>query len=298
MKQENKFLSRLLPLEELFELYSKVGDSINTDIDLSNANYDYLAKNNSIQLLLTLGFIKEESDFFYKCTNNTTIELFAEELLKQIKIFYRGSIDTIHESILHYDEATGLFYGYRNDLSLDEAGLTMLLGDLGYIKLTETRFYCTDTDISEKHYKNKRGPQPITLVELENCLAFKKQLGEEAEQKALQFEKNILQQKGIDKQPIQISHQDSSAGYDIASYNEPSSEIPDKFIEVKNCKDDYSFYLSKNEIETALKKGKDYFLYLYNRTNGEIIVVENPYESVFENPKWIKDPQIFRVKKI
>ena len=66
MRQDNKRFSRLLPLDELYSLYSRIGDSINTDIDLINANYDYLAKDNSIQLLIDLGIIAKNENNFSK----------------------------------------------------------------------------------------------------------------------------------------------------------------------------------------------------------------------------------------
>lgn len=298
MMPENNYLSRLLPLEELFILYSKIGDTINTDIDLMNANYDYLAKDNSIQLLKNLNFIIEESDYYSKKKEITSQDVFAEELLSQIRTYYCDKIQEINNCSTHYDEKTGSFFGYRNDLLLDDAGLLMLLNDLGYLQLNESCFYIKNHHSPQPHQSNEHHSSSITLIELENSLLFKKKLGEEAEQKVLLFEKEILSKEGIEKEPIQVSHQDSSAGYDIVSYLRQDSAVPDKFIEVKSCKDDEAFYMSKNEIEKARQKDDNYYLYLFNRTTEKITIIRNPYRNIIQKEDWIKDPQIFRIKRI
>ncbi len=97
---------------------------------------------------------------------------------------------------------------------------------------------------------------------------------------------------------MQISHLDVSAGYDIVSFLSAKSEIPDKFIEVKSCDENEMFYISKNEIETARKKGSSYFLYLYNRKTKTVRIVQDPYNNIIQKDEWIKDPQIIRVRQI
>ena len=257
MRQDNKRFSRLLPLDELYSLYSRIGDSINTDIDLINANYDYLAKDNSIQLLIDLGIIAKNENNFSKNKQLDTQQSFSSELVSGIRNNYEKILNVIKSASVNYDESRGAFFGYRNDVALDYSGIMMLLNELGYLELSETCFYLKQQEYATTHIVEEdtdAKTTPITLVDLENSLLFKKKIGEVAEQEVLSFERGILKQQGIDKAPMQISHLDVSAGYDIVSFLSAKSEIPDKFIEVKSCDENEMFYISKNEIETARKK--------------------------------------------
>ena len=299
MKQEDEYLSRLLPLDELFSLYSKIEDSINTPIDLINANYDYLAKDNSLDFLEKVGLLEKNGSFYRKTESCNTVNDFTKNISSRIRAVFENNLRLMESMVTHYDAQNGRFYGYRNDLPLNYAGLVMLLNDIGIISITETQFYFTKSTLQTTQKANSHSSaKHITLLELENSLMFKKQIGEEAELAVLEYEKQILKEKGIEKEPTQISHVDASAGYDIVSYKEPGSEIPDKFIEVKSCDDGECFYISRNEIETALKKGDDYYLYIFNRKDKSIHIVQNPYKNIIENENWIKESQILRIKRI
>ena len=298
MKQDDKKFFRLLPLDELYSLYSRVGDSINTDIDLLNANYDYLAKDNSIQLLIDLSLISKSENTFLKSSKLDSMQAFSTDLIKRIHDCYSDVLEIIESANTNYDESRGVFFGYRNDIPLDYSGILMLLSELGYLELSNSCFYTIQQDHIIRMPEKKQKTAPITLINLENSLLFKKNIGEEAEQEVLLYEQKLLDQQEINKIPIQVSHLDASAGYDIASFLSSVSEVPDKFIEVKSCNKDETFYISKNEIETARKKGDNYYLYLYNRETKTIRIIQNPYENIIQKDEWIKDPQIIRIKQI
>lgn len=98
---------------------------------------------------------------------------------------------------------------------------------------------------------------------------------------------------------MRISAIDISAGFDILSYF--SNEINDeKYIEVKNCDRNYTFYISENEVEVARQKQDRYFLYLYNRTNKTVREIQNPYKYFFEESKenWIVQPEKYKIHEI
>ena len=96
-----------------------------------------------------------------------------------------------------------------------------------------------------------------------------------------------------------ISDEDCGAGYDILSYQKESSIFLDKYIEVKSYSGEPYFYWSINEVKVAEKEKNNYFLYLVNRdemgnNNYSPIIIKNPYESVFNNDEWSKEPQSWK----
>ncbi|WP_345975658.1 DUF3883 domain-containing protein [Sulfurimonas sp. HSL3-7] len=132
-----------------------------------------------------------------------------------------------------------------------------------------------------------------SLINLENLQKKQKIIGIEAEEFVLEFEK--VQRKEHPKQEnIKIiSEVDTSAGYDILSYQTDTSIFLDKYIEVKSYDGKESFYWSKNEMEVAKIKKDDYYLYLVNRSemNKEgykPIMIQNPFDQVLNNDKWDK----------
>ena len=135
------------------------------------------------------------------------------------------------------------------------------------------------------------------MDELEKNLLIKKQLGNEAEEFAFEYERKKLIAKGIEKEPIRISLIDVSAGFDILSYdNDSKDEI---YIEVKSCDNDYVFHFTNNEISKSKLYKNRYWLYLYNRIDKTIIELCNPYEVFFEknSDEWLKKPDGYLIKK-
>lgn len=301
MKRENNELSKLLKLDDLFSLYQKIGESINNDIDLRNSGYDLVSRNNSITLLKKCGFINEEEESFTK-NKAYDFDSFSSELLKVIRVTY---LDEITNDIISqdkkFDERRGVFYIPANKISLDLSGLIMLLDDLGFIQILAGRIYILNEEEAKKvasRTDGKGARKIISIVELEQGLAIKKVLGELGERKALEYEIGLLKNQNIQKEPKIISDVDVSAGYDIASYLSPDSDSFDKFIEVKSCQDKrLAFYLSQNELRTAMEKGESYYLYIYVRESDEIIIINKPYERIFLSDEWAKEPQVYKIHK-
>lgn len=303
MKQENNELSKLLKLDNLYSLYSKVGDSINNDIDLHNSGYDLVSRENSITLLKKCNFISEEDELYIKTRILNDIDNFSTELLKTIRVIYLDEItNNIFSLEKKYDEKRGVFYIPANKVNLRISGLVMLLDDLNFIQILANRIYILDEEEAKKaaaRLDTKNTRKLISVLELEQGLAIKKILGELGEQKALEYEVNLLLKQNIEKTPKIISDVDVSAGYDMVSFLSPESESFDKYIEVKSCQDmNQQFYLSSNELKVAKEKGDSYFIYIYVREKDEIIVIRNPYQRILLSEEWAKEPQIYRIHKI
>jgi hypothetical protein len=82
-------------------------------------------------------------------------------------------------------------------------------------------------------------------------------------------------------------------------YKKLKEIIIGKYIEVKSYSGEPYFYWSINEVKVAEKEKNNYFLYLVNRdemgnNNYSPIIIKNPYESVFNNDEWSKEPQSWK----
>jgi hypothetical protein len=100
-----------------------------------------------------------------------------------------------------------------------------------------------------------------------------------AEQRSFDHETERLKQLGIPREPIWMSIDDNTAGYDILSYDVGAREPITRLVEVKSTiASPLRFVLTRNEWETALKFGSRYFFHvwdmqtglLYERTAAEI----------------------------
>ncbi len=134
------------------------------------------------------------------------------------------------------------------------------------------------------------------------------ELGDDAEEYVLQYEKNLRNlHKSREKIRI-VSKEDSGCGYDIKSYLDDKSLALTKKIEVKSytsTRDSNAyFHWSYKQIETAEKYKETYFLYIIDRSkieedNYEPLIVKNPYRNIYKSDDWDKEPDgSLMVKKI
>ena len=96
---------------------------------------------------------------------------------------------------------------------------------------------------------------------------------------------------------------------DLEKIPDDSDKKVNKYIEVKsysqkrfasNCP---YFYWSSNEAKVARKEKGNYYLYIVDRDNMnnvkyKPIIINNPYEEIFNLNKWIMEPQSWLFKKI
>lgn len=296
--------NRFLCPSDIYTLYRRIGNSVKTLSDaIASTDYDTLVVNNSLLLLRDINLISYTDHGIKKANKDIgglggLLAYFKEKLPKTYGLFF----DYLYAQQKTYDEKSGLFWISRNSVPLQYSGLLMLSDSSGIISCPDrNRIFLLNYsfNIETDSVLEPKAKTIITIDELQNSLVIKNVVGEEAEKIALNFEQNILLKNGIKKTPIQISHSDVTAGYDIASYLTKESAIPDKFIEVKSCKNDtFTFYLSRNELETAKAKQQSYFLYLYNRENHSFTVFQNPYRTVYSNENWLHESQIYKIRTV
>ena len=98
-----------------------------------------------------------------------------------------------------------------------------------------------------------------------------------------------------------ISDQDISAGYDVRSFDGLTSDTrPDRFIEVKgNASGQMIFYFSKNEIDTARRMNKKYWIYCVLNVKSpalrKLIMIKNPYMVIFKKKNLKADAVMWKV---
>lgn len=140
----------------------------------------------------------------------------------------------------------------------------------------------------------------ISPEEFEKEQEQKRINGIEAEKFVLKFEQERLKNK---KRIDWIAEYIVNEGYDIASYNQIEDEIPNRFIEVKSYDGPKPyFYWSRNEYNIAKLKGKNYWIYLVNRTKMKIDgyqpeQYQDPYNTILgeDNIEWIEEVDKYKI---
>tara|TARA_B100001989_G_C24306147_1_gene348165 strand:- start:123 stop:653 length:531 start_codon:yes stop_codon:yes gene_type:complete len=145
--------------------------------------------------------------------------------------------------------------------------------------------------------------------QLKVALNNNERVGREAELRILQYEIERLSNTPFLLSKIEhVANKRVNAGYDILSFElEPKKEeILKRHIEVKAVSaKDYRFFMSRNEIETAIKHRERYFLYLLPVTNQGIFdinmleIICDPVVNVLGNRKvWFSESENYSFKKI
>ena len=142
----------------------------------------------------------------------------------------------------------------------------------------------------------------MSLDEFKRLNELKEGYGEDAENFVLKYEIAKFKFTNLVKYIEKISDLNVAAGFDIISVHGINSSSPDKFIEVKSYSGSLNFYWSKNEVRVAKEERNNYFLYLVNRDEmNDIdyspIMIQNPFESVFNNKEWSKEPQSWKFEQ-
>jgi hypothetical protein len=144
--------------------------------------------------------------------------------------------------------------------------------------------------VPEIKRKNKTKRQ-ISLKRLKAIQKAQEKAGMKAELFVYKYEKERLKKHSFRQMIEIISSKFANAGYDIESFTGFNSIVPNRFIEVKSFNENTVFYWSKNETNTAIELGNNYFLYLVDRSKYHLIdykpmIIRNPYKRIFKNEIW------------
>jgi hypothetical protein len=150
----------------------------------------------------------------------------------------------------------------------------------------------------------KRATKAMTPEQLARLQQAQAQHGALAEEFVLEFERRRLDGHSFLNLIVRISMQSVSAGYDIESFDELDSFVPDRFIEVKSFCGSQHFYLSEGELEAARTLGDRYHIYLVDMSKyllSEYVpnIIRNPASELFRSDStWSLVPISFRVDRI
>lgn len=295
MNEETGYFKILFPLNKIYQLYDDIGKRARTKIDFVGYSANREALENTLALLCDMQFISEVEGEFIKSVeldeNTFRMRLF-QDILKR----YKSLVCDILKDIQIYDADDSSISFNKNSIPLKYVGLTMLFEGCGEICSQGQKWMVCGEQLYDFLIKQFTGAR-MSLDALEKRLVHEKELGLQAEEYVLDFERKKIAAWGLDKEPIQVSLIDVSAGFDILSYDRYGNE---KYIEVKSCDVNYKFYISRNELSIAKQYKEKYWLYLYNRLNNTIDEIFNPYEAIFSGKadNWIVETEKFKVHRI
>lgn len=225
--------------------------------------------------------------------NNFLIKSTIEKLFKS---------EVFNIEMFHYDVSTQNYTLKKEMFSLQYSTIINVLTSQGFLvalrkgMITSLSIFPSYNPIIAKFCKTAR--QKLSLEQLKKRIENNDIIGEKAELFVLDYEKKRLGVP-LGNQVNRISEIDVSAGYDIVSFNSPSSDEPDRFIEVKAVSIE-GFYWSANEYATAKLLGEKYFIYLVSLSKTddstyEPEIINNPAKTIMEGINWIVEPQSYKV---
>ncbi len=92
----------------------------------------------------------------------------------------------------------------------------------------------------------------------------------QAERLSLEYERARLKNLGIHLEPVWVSLDDNTLGYDIQSYNKEPSGIVSRLIEVKSTTND-SIYITRNEWRNAVSTNQSYLFHVWFMPDQEVV---------------------------
>lgn len=212
--------------------------------------------------------------FSHQCSwENYTLYI---DLIKQVKDFLSEELD---ENIELVDAHSFIWILTRQmDLSKSEPSLkyevVLSKFDIGYVK-EEPKVLRERKEIDIYTEEDRDGNDKV-----------KKFIGDEGEYHVLQYEIQKLKECGLvnlSEQIERVSKNSDAHGYDIKSYNKDGQEIK---IEVKTTTSkakQFTFYLTRHELKTALSIKENHYLYCVQLREGDVPllhIIHNPFSEI------------------
>ena len=92
----------------------------------------------------------------------------------------------------------------------------------------------------------------------------------EAEFLSLEYEKARLETLSINREPLWVSLEDNTLGYDILSYDKGSNGVVNRLIEVKRTASN-SIFVTRNEWNNALSARQNYLFHIWHMPSRKFI---------------------------
>jgi len=218
-------------------------------------------------------------------------------------------IKTVYASLIkdylsNFEDNSKNIYSFKPNgiYNLSSSYLRNFLISLKIVKYIGDNYLILDNEILNKFLKTSYSPEQLR-AELEN----KALLGLKAEELVFQMEKEKLSKINDKLLPNHIALKDIKAGYDILSYEKKDNLINKIYIEVKAVPpSNYRFYLSTNELSTAIRYKEFYYLYLLpvDKSNDmkfdytKILKINNINNNIINNnDDWLIKNNVFEISK-
>ena len=236
---------------------------------------------NQIELSIAFDNIKSKNQLIDKFNQNLIHALSEEDEFLNIFCSRHLSHDIVYKSLQLDNRAFAFKFANFKQLLIDFKILYVHPQEEFNSYILNTRY----KKLFDKLVLPEIKKRSIGIDEFRKSMEHQAINGEEAEKFVVKFEEHRLNNKKVEWVAQYIVNQ----GYDIASYNLPNDDYPNRFIEVKSYVGDKPyFFWSRNEYSVAESEGKKYWIYLVNRNNMKDpsyvpLMIQDPFINILEN---------------
>jgi hypothetical protein len=233
--------------------------------------------------------------------SNSSLQIFSLEILNLLFKLDIPFSEIFSEKYMKYQSSYGGYVIRKTAFGVNFIQLLSLLESCNFLKqinINDSLLYLINKEYL--YFLDLKSPVEshgnLSVSRFDELLLLKQQYGKEAEEFVLNYEAMRLNNKNIEW----VAKYIVDAGYDIASFDDENDTAHNRFIEVKSYDGEKEyFFWSRKELRVSRLKGIQYWIYLVNRSNMknlnyEPTMIQNPFESVFNNKEWSKEPQSWK----
>ncbi len=270
--------------------------------------------NESLQFLQSLSLVSESS-----------AELaISSELEARLESFDEFKRFLVKELFTNQTEAIEPIKAFLSNFSTVDGNVIFLPTEIEKIRYSEVRNLLLELEFIRSFNKGSQyeinadyvhlfskvvRPRTLSPEQLKRQQEQNNSIGLAAEHLIIEYELKRLENLHLKHEEIlHVSKTDVLAGYDIRSFEDhldSNSNRIVRHIEVKAVSGtNYSFYLSRNELDVAAKLGDSYYLYLLPAIGSNsfaldmLEIIPDPLKNVYSNPSdWAMKEESFSFTK-
>lgn len=255
------------------------------------------------------GYLRPEGEFIHFVKENPIGLSISQRLVDRLAAV--GEVESVFPAdALSWGGADGEVNIHLSQIPLQKIAVVKLLRDLEAVFDSEESALI----LRAKNPFAKRLQAAVALAltrvrkvkilspdQLENLQRVQAKQGADAEEFVVSFERKRLDGHAQIQLIRRISLTNTAAGYDIESFEELKSFLPDRFIEVKSHSGVERFFLSSGEMETAKELGNHYYLYVIDveKCKGvgyDPLIIRNPaVELGAQDSEWSLTSTVYEV---
>lgn len=263
------------------------------DIGLVRLNRNILIETPLCKKIITDGLLKKQTPAHFQDLIVEAVMSSKGIVRKDVEVF----LANFHEIADRYE--------WRPDLSqrLRLSGIRNILIELGLVRYYPMEDIYQIGESQSSLIKNCVRSRVISPKVAAKMREANEALGLAAERAVMEFEGKRLSQHNSKNLIKWVSLVDVTLGYDIHSFSIIEANrgvFSDRFIEVKAVSgDDYRFFWTRNELESAKLLSDKYFLYLVPVSGKgkfdleKLLIIQDPYQAVYLGKySWNKNEEL------